>query len=108
MNAQNNGPSLTGVVDIIAHSISLFQDNGSTKNINDISINKDDISSAEPYDVQIDENGTVIQMYQFLGDIDDTKIPGLESILNYLNENFYSKADPAVNENYYNITKKTL
>ena len=84
MNTRNNGPSLTGIVDITANSISLFQDNGSTKNINDIFIHKNDISTAEPYDVPIDENGNVIQMYQFTGDIDDTKIPGLESILNYL------------------------
>ena len=43
MNTQNNGPSLTGVVDIIANSISLFQDNGTVKNINDIFINENDI-----------------------------------------------------------------
>ena len=36
MNTQNNGPSLTGVVDIIADNISLFLDNGTVKNINDI------------------------------------------------------------------------
>jgi hypothetical protein len=106
MNTQNNGPSLTGVVDIIANSISLFQDNGAVKNINDIFINENDISTAEPYDVQIDENGNTIQMYQFTGDIDDTKVAGLESLLNYMNENFFSKDEPAVNENYYNITKK--
>ena len=108
MNTQNNGPSLTGVVDIIANSISLFQDNGAVKNINDIFINENDISTAEPYDVPIDENGNVIQMYQFTGDIDDTKVAGLESLLNYMNENFFSKDEPAVNENYYNITKNIL
>ena len=102
MNAQNNGPSLTGIVDITANSISLFQDNGSTKNIDDIFIHKSDISVAEPYDVPIDENGNVVQMYQFLGDINDTKVAGLESILNYINDNFFSKADPAVNEHHYN------
>ena len=108
MNAQNNGPSLTGVVDIIANSISLFQDNGAVKNINDIFINENDISTAEPYDVPIDENGNVVQMYQFLGDINDTKVAGLEPILNYINDNFFSKADPAANEHYYNTTKKTI
>ena len=108
MNTQNNGPSLTGIVDITANSISLFLDNGQPKNIEDIFINKNDISRAQPYDVPIDENGNVVQMYQFLGEISDTKIPGLESILNYINDNFFSKADPAVNEHYYNTTKKTL
>ena len=48
MNAQNNGPSLTGIVDITANSISLFEDNGTVKNINDIFINENDISTAEP------------------------------------------------------------
>ena len=107
MNTQNNGPSLTGIVDITANSISLFQDNGSTKNI-DIFIHKSDISVAEPYDVPIDENGNVVHMYQFIGDINDTKVAGLESLLNYMNENFFSKDEPSVNENYYNITKNNI
>ena len=66
------------------------------------------ISVAEPYDVPIDENGNVIQMYQFLGDINNTKVAGLESILNYINDNFFSKADPAVNEHYYSTTKNNI
>ena len=106
MNTQNNGPSLTGIVDITANSISLFQGNGSTKNIEDIFIHKSDISVAGPYDVPIDELGNnAITMYQFIGDTNDTKVAGLESLLNHMNENFFSKDEPSVNENYYNITK---
>ena len=42
-----------------------------------------DISTAEPYDVIIDELGNnVITMYQFIGDINGTKAGGLESLLN--------------------------
>ena len=67
MNAQNNGPSLTGVVDIIANSISLFQDNGAVKNINDIFTNENDISTAEPYDVAIDELGIRFRCTNLLG-----------------------------------------
>ena len=104
----HNGTSLTGIVDITANSMSLFQDNGPPKSFIDIFIPKIDISIAEPYDVQIDENGNVIQMYQFIGDINDTKVAGLESILYHINDNFFSKADPAVNENYYNITKNNI
>ena len=103
-----HGTSLTGIVDITANSISLFQDNGPPKNIEDISIHESDITIAEPYDVPIDENVNVIQMYQFLGGINDTKVTGLESILNYINDNFFSKADPAVNEHYYNTTKNNM
>ena len=44
-----------------------------------------DISIAEPIDVQIDElGGNIIQMYQVIGVISDKKVPGLESILNYM------------------------
>ena len=59
MNAflNNNGPPLTGVVDIAAHSRSLFQQNEEPQNIQNIFIPKSDISGAEPYDVQIDELG---------------------------------------------------
>ena len=42
----------------------------------------------------------------FIGDINDTEVRGLESLLNYMNENFCSKDDPAMNEHLYHITKK--
>ena len=104
---QNNGLSLTGIIDVTAHSISLFQENELPKNINDIFIPKSDISVAEPYDVIIDQLGNnVITMYQFIGDINDTKVGGLESLLNYMNDNFFTKDDPAINEHHYHITKK--
>ena len=102
-----NTLSLTGIIDVTAHSISLFQENEEPKNINDIFIPKSDISVAEPYDVIIDQLGNnVITMYQFIGDINDTKVGGLESLLNYMNDNFFSKDDPAINEHHYHITKK--
>ena len=67
---------------------------------------KNTIRIAGPYDVQIDEMGdNIIQMYQFIGDINDTKVAGLESLLNYMNENLFSKDGPAVNEHRYHITK---
>ena len=47
-----------------------------------------------------------IQMYQFIGDINDTKVAGLESLLNYMNENLFSKDEPAVNEHHCHITRK--
>ena len=90
-----------------AHSMSLFQENEPLKNIIDIFILKCDISVAEPYDVQIDELGnTVIAMYQFIGDINDTKVGGLEPLLNYMIEISFSKDDPAINEHHYHITQK--
>ena len=64
LSPHNNGPSLTGKVDVTAHSISLFQENEPLKKIKDIFIPKSGISVAEPYDVQIAELGyNVITMY---------------------------------------------
>jgi len=103
----HNGTSLTGVIDLTVHSISLFQENEEPQNIKDTFIHNDNISIAEPYDVQIDETGNnFITMYQFNGDINDTKVAGLEPLLNHMNENFFSKDEPAVNEHQYHVTKK--
>ena len=107
LNQHNNGPSLTGIIDVTAHSISVFQENAPPKDINDIFIPSSDISTAEPYDVISGELGNnVITMYQFIGDMNDTKAGGLEPLLNYMNENFFGKDEPAVNEHHYHITKK--
>ena len=108
MNAflNNYGPSLTGEIGVTAHSISLFQENEPPKNIIDIFIPKSDISIALPYDVQVEEFGNnVITMYQFFCDINGTKVGGLESLLNYMNENFFSKGEPAIHEHHYHIVK---
>ena len=37
-------------------------------------------------------------MYRFISDSNDTRIAGLEPMLNYMNDNFYTKEDPAINE----------
>ena len=67
----------------------------------DVSILESDISTALPYDVIIN----VTTMYQFIDD-NDTKIGGLESSLHYMNENFFIKDNPAINEHHYHITKQ--
>ena len=58
----NNGTSLVGIVDITAHSISIFQENENEEpeNIVGIFIPKSDISIAEPYDVIIGEIGIML------------------------------------------------
>ena len=97
LHPHKDGPPLTGVIDIAAHSISLFQENEPPKNVIGIFIPKGDISIALPYDVIIDElSNNVITMYQFIGDFNDTKVAGLESLLNYMSENFFTKDDPAI------------
>ena len=82
----------------------MFQKDGTVKNIIDILFPYGDIAVAELVDVQLNDLGPVIQMYQFIGDINDEGVPGLESILNYINENL-NKTDPAVNGHSYYITK---
>ena len=105
----HNAVNLTGVIDLTAHNISSYDETVSKEpqNIKDIFTLKTDISTAEPFDVQIDELGdNIITMYQFIGDINDTKVGGLESLLNYMNENSFSKDNPAVNEHHYHTTRK--
>ena len=45
-------------------------------------------------------------MYQFIGIINDTKVPALESLLTYINEKYYSKDETAINQHTYHITRK--
>ena len=76
-------------MDVTAHSISLFQENEQPKHINRLFIPQTSISIPEPIDVQIDELGNnITTMYQLIGIINDERIPGLESMLNYMNGNF--------------------
>ena len=87
-----NGASLTKIIDVTAHIISLFQESKQPKNIYEIIIPQTSISIAEPIDVQIDELGNdIIQVYQLIGTINGGKVPRLESKLNYMNETFLAK-----------------
>ena len=45
-------------------------------------------------------------MYQFIRNINDTKVRGLESSLNYMNENLFNKDEPAINEHHCHLIKK--
>ena len=95
---------------VTAHRISLYDETVSKEpeNIKDTFIPKSDISVAEPYDIQIggELGDNVTTMYQFIGDINGTKVPGLESLLSYMSENSFSKDDPAINEHHYHDINK--
>ena len=102
-----NGASVTNIIDVTAHSTSLSQENEQPKNTTEVCIPETSFSIAEAIDVQIDEVGdSIIQMYQFTDIINDEKVPGLDSMLEYMNENSFSKDDPAINEHQYRTTKK--
>ena len=82
LNPRNRTP-LNNIIDIHAHSISLLQAEKPT-HIFESLINQNNISIAEPVEIQIDESvNNVITMYEFVGDINDNKVPGLESITLY-------------------------
>ena len=83
----------------------MTQEDGTVKNTLDLLFAYGIIAVAELVDVQLNEFGPVIQMYQFIVDINDNRVPGLESILNYTDENLFNKAGPAVNEHNYYINK---
>ena len=53
----HNGTSLTGVIGLTVHSISLFQENEEPQNIKNTFIHNDHIRIAEPALVQMDETG---------------------------------------------------
>ena len=83
--APNNRTSLTGVIDFTAHNIYLTQEDGTVKDIVDMLCPYGDIAVVELVDVQLNDLGPVVQMYQFIEDIHGERVPGLESILNYIN-----------------------
>lgn len=57
--------------------------------------------------MQIDElGGNVFIMYHFIGGINDTKVLALGSLLIHVNENFFSKDEPPINEHHSHITRK--
>ena len=100
-----NHTFLNNTIGVHAHSISLFQEE-KLINIFELLMNQNSISIAEPVEIQIDELGNNgFTMYGFVGDINDNKVPGLESILNYINDSFFAKNEGAVNQHNYNTTK---
>ena len=103
--APNNRTSLTGIIYFTAHNIYLIQEDGTVKNILDTLFPYGDIAVAGLVDVQLNGLGPMVQMYQFIGDINGERIPGLESILNYISKNFFNKTGPAVNEHIYYINE---
>ena len=63
---------------------------------------------AKPVEIQIDELGNnVTAIYEFVGDMDDNKAPGLERIFNYISDNFFARNEGAGNQHIHNTTKNS-
>ena len=101
----NNKASLTNIIDIVANSVSLIiEDEKTHTNVHDLFVNQKKIASASPISI-INGLGLTTTQFEFDGVIDDNHIPGLESILDYLHNNYYNKLDPAITNNYFNVNK---
>ena len=47
-------------------------------------------------------------MYEFVGDINDNKVPGLQPLFNYISCScYFAENEGAVNQHNYGTTKKT-
>ena len=102
---RGNTTSLTGIVNVVANSVSLIDEEEEIEHdITNLFIYQSKIASSQDVLIPIG-GGLFITQQEFTGDINDTRVPGLESILDYINTNFYDKTDPAINYNYYTIHK---
>jgi len=103
--AKGNTTSLTGIIDVVAHSISLIKnEEQEPENLLDIFIHQDNIATVQDVSIPLG-GGLFFTQKEFIGDINNDRVPGLEALLDYLNANYYDRNDPAINNNYYTIHK---
>jgi len=96
-------------VDITADSIRLIvynEDTGQEEitNVLSLFLMYDNISVVEDVNVSLG-GGQYYTIKQWVGTIDDTHIPGLQSLIDYLQANYRAIDDDSVINNYYTINK---
>ena len=104
-----NKVSLTGSVDITADSIRLIvynEDTGQEEitNVLSLFLMYDNISVVEDVNVSLG-GGQYYTIKQWVGTIDDNHIPGLQSLIDYLQANYRAIDDESIVNNYYTINK---
>ena len=103
-----NKVSFTGAVDITADSIRLFTINEDGQeeitNVLNLFLMYDNISIVEDVNVSLG-GGQYYTIKQWVGTIDDSHIPGLQSMIDYLQANYRAIDDDSVLNNYYTINK---
>jgi hypothetical protein len=104
-----NKVSLTGSVDITADSIRLIvynEDAGQEEitNVLSLFLMYDNISAVEDVNISLG-GGQYYTIKQWVGTIDDNHIPGLQSLIDYLQANYRAIDDDSVIHNYYTINK---
>ena len=104
-----NKVSLTGSVDITADSIRLIvynEDTGQEEitNVLSLFLMYDNISVVEDVNISLG-GGQYYTIKQWVGTIDDNHIPGLQSLIDYLQANYRAIDDDSIINNYYTINK---
>ena len=108
----HNSVSLTGLIDIAANSISLIQLNEDLgeeeiKNIEGIFLTYKNISTVVDVTVPIG-GGLSYTVKQWVEPVTDNRVPGLSSLLDYLNTNYRRIDDDSIITNNDYITKNTI
>ena len=102
-------PNLTGLSRIVADDILLINnDTQIEEDVRDIFFYNANIASnleSVVYDIG---GGQTVVLKEFVGEISNTRVPGLQAILDYLQQNYYDKLDPAINYNYFTTYRKTI
>ena len=104
-----NSISCNNLIDITADSIRLItiNDDGEEeiKNVLDLFLLYSHISTVTDVNIPIG-GGLYYTLKEWVGTISDDKIPGLASLIEYLNTNFRKVNDDSIINNYYTITNK--
>ena len=105
----HNTVNLTGLVNVEANKISLIDidDNNEERirNILDIFLQYSNISSVIDVNVPIG-GGHSYTLKEWVAPIDDTRVPGLASLIAYLNTNYRRINDDSIINNYFYTTHK--
>ncbi len=108
MNTRNT-VSLTNIIDIAANSIKLIDvdENGdqTLTNIIDLFLSYSAISTVIDVNIPIG-GGLFYTVKQWVGDVDDKHVPGLQSLIAYMDASYRRIDDDSIVNNYYNTIHK--
>ena len=103
-----NTVNLTGLIDITANVIKLISIDENydeqITNILDLFVQFNNISTVIDVTYPLG-GGLTYTVKEWIQPISDTRVPGLQSLISYLDTNFRRIDDDSIIHNYYNITK---
>ncbi len=105
---QWNNVDLLGVIDITANTVKFIQydEDGKQeiKNILDLFLQYPNIETLKYRDIQI--GGGLFYTESYFDNVVDTQIPGLASLLEYLQEHYRRNDDDSIINNHYTINRR--